>query len=174
MHEASTSRSDQSSAQFCAFVLASRDRLRRALVAHHGPEIGVEALADGYAYAWAHWARVETLANPVGYVFRVADRLGTRRKQRSQREVVLDPDDLSPLPWFDEERHVDIVAVLSALPARQRAAVLLIHGYGWSYQQTATTLDLPITTVTNDATRGLRRLKETAAKTSLSPAKGQS
>jgi DNA-directed RNA polymerase specialized sigma24 family protein len=174
VNEASSRRPDPAAARFCTFVETSRDRLRRALVAHHGPDVGVEALADGYAYAWAHWARVETLDNPVGYVFRVADRFGARRTQRSQREPVFDPDDVSPLPWFDEERHVDVVKILSQLPARQRAAVLLIHGYGWSYQQAATTLDLPITTVTNDATRGLRQLKAHATTTSLFLTKGES
>jgi RNA polymerase sigma factor (sigma-70 family) len=173
MPHASPSRSDAASVSFCRFVETTRESLRRALVAHHGPEIGTEALADGYAYAWAHWARVDGLDNPVGYVFRVADRFGARRAQRSQREPTIDPDDVAPLPWFDEERHIEVVALLARLPARQRAAVLLIHGYGWSYQQTATTLDLPVTTVTNDATRGLRRLKDHVIP-ALSPIAGES
>jgi DNA-directed RNA polymerase specialized sigma24 family protein len=151
------------SRSFSEFVIASRHRLLRAVIAHHGPQIGTEALADAYAYAWQHWDRVRRVQNPTGYVFRAADRIGIQRSRKSWRET---PDGVThgtETGWCDNVAHPEVISVLRVLPVRQRAAVLLVHGYGFSYKEAAETLDIPITTLTNDATRGLARLRMQAA-----------
>jgi DNA-directed RNA polymerase specialized sigma24 family protein len=158
------------SASYARFVVASRETLLRVLVAHHGPDIGAESLADAYAYTWEHWDRVATLENPVGYVFRVGDRVGIRRAMKARRESPArgadDTDDT------DDRRFVNsgddllfgsdlgLRSLLGTLPTRQRAAVLLVHGYGWSYRDAAETMDIPLTTLTNEVTRGLKKLRE--------------
>lgn len=150
---------------FEQFVVGSRDRLLRALAAHHGPEIGAESLADAYAYAWNNWERVRSLANPVGFVFRVGDRAGARRVMRARREPPVDTSVVGSAAsgtvsvWFDDAVDVDLIHSLRHLPPRQRAAVLLVHGYGWSYKEAASTMDVPISTLTNDLHRGLAALR---------------
>jgi DNA-directed RNA polymerase specialized sigma24 family protein len=156
---AETVEPDRASASFAEFVESSRDRLLRALAAHHGPEVGRDALADAYSHAWSNWPRVSAMGNPVGFVFRVADRMGARRASRARREQPSDVVVLAP-EWFDTERDVDTIAALRALPPRQRAAVLMVHGWGWSYKHTAETLDVPVSTITNDVHRGVARLRE--------------
>lgn len=143
---------------FEAFVVGSRDRLARALVAHHGREIAQDALADAYAYAWANWERVRGLGNPVGYLFRMADRIGTRRAMAAGREFAT--DHLDQVLSIDDTSEPAIVALLSTLTPRQRGAVLLTHGYGWTFREAAEVLDVPLTTLTNDVNRGLKKLRE--------------
>jgi DNA-directed RNA polymerase specialized sigma24 family protein len=161
-----TSKGDDGSATYSAFVISSRTALLRALVAHHGPEVAVEALSDAYVYAWQHWARISIMDNPTGYVFRVADRMGIRANQRLRSTPTETRDfdgTLADSHWLDSDNPLDqalVVATLRTLPTRQRAAVLLVHGYGWSYKETANTLDVPVTTITNDVNRALLKLRQ--------------
>jgi DNA-directed RNA polymerase specialized sigma24 family protein len=152
--------------RFAEFVTRSRDQLLRALRATLLPEFAVEALADAYAYAWTHWDHVSTLTNPVGYVYRVAERSGTRAEMRDRKHTIDSTaltNSTAPTEWFDAYQSDDqTIELLRALPQRQRACVLLIHAYGWSYKETADMLSLPLTTVTNEATRGLQRLRTAA------------
>jgi RNA polymerase sigma factor (sigma-70 family) len=153
---------------YADFVVASRERLLRALVAHHGPDVGAESLADAFAYAWEHWSKVSTCRNPIGYVFRVGDRIGVRRSMRARRECVVDSEfdrvgssATNREEWGDiSEGNLGLKSVLERLPPRQRAAVLLVHGYGWSYRDAAETLDIPTTTLTNEVARGTQKLRE--------------
>jgi DNA-directed RNA polymerase specialized sigma24 family protein len=150
---------DAESAQsFAAFVRDSEVKLLKALVAHHGPDIGRDALADAYVYAWKNWARIRVADNLVGYVFRAADRIGANRTMKANREQ---PHVAATLdaPWLDHDPHPEVAVALRQLPARQRGAVLLVHGYGYSYKEAAEILDLPLSTLTNDATRGLQQLR---------------
>ncbi len=162
-----TDRTSDASRSFAEFVTASRHRLLRAVIAHHGPQIGTDALADAYAYAWQHWDRVRAVQNPTGYVFRAADRIGIQRSRKSWRET---PDGVlheSEAVWCDNDAYPQVIEALQLLPTRQRAAVLLVHGYGFSYKDAADTLDIPVTTLTNDATRGLAKLRANATTETL-------
>lgn len=154
---------DELFAAFEAFVYASRERLFRAFAAHHGRAAAEDVLADTYAYAWANWARVHQLDNPVGYLFRVGDRAATKSSIRSARETAL-TEGGSQVPWHDDTSSPELLATLSALPPKQRAAVLLIHGYGWTYREAAEVLGVAVTTVTNDLHRGMEKLREVHAR----------
>jgi DNA-directed RNA polymerase specialized sigma24 family protein len=158
---------DERSASYARFVVASRERLLRVLVAHHGPDIGAESLADAYAYAWEHWDRVAKSTNTVGYVFRVGDRVGIRRAVKARREspsnAGVGTHDKRSASGVDDSAFgadLGLQSLLQPLSTRQRAAVLLVHGYGWSYRDAAETMDLPLTTLTNEVTRGLQKLRE--------------
>jgi DNA-directed RNA polymerase specialized sigma24 family protein len=144
---------------FAPFVASAHDRVLRALVAHHGVDGGSEATADAFAYAWANWDRVSATRNPIGYVFRVGDRLATRRSIKARREPATDPHHFPVGAWLDGDPDTELAELLGGLPPRQRAAVLLVHGFGWSYRMAAETLDLPLTSVTNDVIRGTRALR---------------
>jgi RNA polymerase sigma factor (sigma-70 family) len=154
--EAVTAGADE---RFAAFVTDTRTGLTRALTAYHGPQRASDLVAEAFAYAWTNWERIEPMRNPGGYLFRLADRLGQRQSISANREPVTDPDQFVSNPWFDSEHHHELVSLLSGLPPRQRAAVLLIHAYGYTYRETAALLDLPVTTITNDAIRGVKALR---------------
>lgn len=126
--------------------------LRRALLARWGAELGADLHAEVMAKAFVDWARVGAMANPTGYLYVVA-RSERRRYLRWQRpprfRAPVDPPPSDP----------DLFLSLGALTDEQRVAVLLVHGYGATYQEVADVLGIPVTGVTNHLTRGLARLR---------------
>ncbi len=145
---------------FEAFVIETRVGLTRAISAHHHPQLAGDLVAEAYAWAWENWDRVEAMSNPGGYLFRLADRLGQRRTAKSNREPSTDPSVMTGAPWFDSTVNPDIAKLLGGLPPRQRAAVLLVHAYDYSYREAAAILDVPVTTITNDVIRGVKALRK--------------
>ena len=65
-------RREQTSADvFTEFARRLEPDLRRALTAGFGSGVGREAAAEALTHAWEHWDRVQGMANPSGYLFRV-------------------------------------------------------------------------------------------------------
>ena len=56
---------------FTEFVREREPRLKVALCAAYGEDLGMEATAEALAFAWEHWERVSGKANPAGYIFGV-------------------------------------------------------------------------------------------------------
>ncbi len=126
-------------------------RLRRALVAAYGPELGREATAEALAFAWEARDRLEGIANVAGYLFRV----GQSRTRRHRVQLV--PFETQSHP----EHHYEprLMHALAKLSERQRIAVVLVHGLGWTASEVATLTGIKRNTVNNHLERGLRRLR---------------
>src|SRR5436190_20051730 len=88
---------DAAASAFERFVAITGNRLRVALVARYGVDVGVEACADALAYAWEHWHRVNAMDNAAGYLFRVGQ-TSARRQGRWQTSRT-----------FPEESRTDVV-----------------------------------------------------------------
>jgi DNA-directed RNA polymerase specialized sigma24 family protein len=67
---------------FTDFVVDVEPRLRRALVAGYGVDRGREASVDALVDAWRKWDRVQGLANPAGYLYRVGERIAKKPTKR--------------------------------------------------------------------------------------------
>jgi RNA polymerase sigma factor (sigma-70 family) len=141
---------------FEQFTDTARPNLQRALVARYGVQIGVEATADAMAYAWEHWAKVRTMENAIGYLWRVAQ-TSVRRQHRWNSRLTY-PDERRIAADGDVDR-VELPAVLWTMRADVRVALLLVHGYGWTYDEVAALLDVPVSTVRNHVHRGLKKLR---------------
>ena len=135
---------------FSAFFALAEPRLRRAFVSAYGGERGREATAEALAWAWEHWSEVEAMDNPMGYLYRVGR---SRTRGRRYRVVFARADGGDQ--WF-EPRLGD---ALAALTERQRVAVGLVHGYGWTLREVADVCGLRVTTVQNHLERGTARLR---------------
>ena len=59
-------------------------------------------------------------------------------------------------PWIEP----NLAGALGALTERQRVAVSLVHGYGWTLREVADLCGLQITSVQNHLERGLARLRD--------------
>ena len=57
-------RDETAAGQFTDFMREVEPRLRRALTAGSGSDLGVEATAEALAYGWQHWERVKEMGNP--------------------------------------------------------------------------------------------------------------
>lgn len=132
-------------------------RVRRALVATYGLDIGTEAAADAMALAWERWSSIEAMDNPAGYLYRVGQTKARPHLRWRHRGGVF------ALPAADAAIAEDVLDAFDALrnlkPA-ERAAVLLTKSYGFSYREVAELLGVSVDAVTNHVHRGLRRLRE--------------
>lgn len=135
---------------FCDFVRSTEPRLHRALVAQLGWDRGREATSEALAYAWERWDRISTMANPAGYLFRV----GKSRVRRPKSRALFVREE-HEAPWFEPA----LGRYLAELPERQRVAVVLVHGYGWSSREVAEVTGIKATTVQTHLERGLARLR---------------
>jgi RNA polymerase sigma-70 factor (ECF subfamily) len=147
--------------EFGEFVAAVEPRLRRALVAAYGADLGRDATADALAWAWQHWDRVQTMSNPAGYLWRVGQTAVRRSARRQGREVA--DGRVFELELIDDrraERNVEpgLAGALDGLSPQQRAAVVLVHGHGYSLSEAGEVLGCSISTVRNHVARALRRL----------------
>ena len=67
---------------FTAFFERSEPKLRNALVAAYGLEVGTEAASDALAHGWEHWERVRVMDNPAGYLYRGGQSKSRRVRRR--------------------------------------------------------------------------------------------
>lgn len=150
-------RGGESPAQQVDRVVGPVERqVRRALVARYGVDVGVETAADAVAWAWEHLDELDAMKNPAGYLFRVGQTAARRMRRLSRRELVFPTEpahnDLVPL-------DADLFDALRKVSANQRVALVLVHGYGFSYSEAAEVLDTSVAAVTNHIHRGLRRVR---------------
>ena len=127
-------------------------RLRQALVAAYGMEIGIECCADAVAWAWEHRARLEGMANPAGYLYRVGQSSARSYRRRSG---------FLPQPEPGRIPHIEpgLARALESLSEPQRVAVVAVHSFGWSQQEVADLLGVSHSTVRTHLARGLNKLR---------------
>ena len=137
---------------FEQFARNEGPRVRAALVASFGAQVGADAAADALAYAWEHWTRVETMDNRVGYLYRVGQNAARRMVKQQRMYPAPEPHEL---PRFDP----GLLPALAALSETQRVAVVLVHGYGWPIVEVAELLDVTHSTVRTHLSRALAHLQ---------------
>ncbi|MEK7424679.1 MAG: RNA polymerase sigma factor [Actinomycetota bacterium] len=129
--------------------------VRRALVARYGVEAGGEAAGDAVAWGWEHGDVLCEMANPGGYLYRV----GQTAARRGRRRVVRSAFPVEPV-WQDApDLSGDVFDALFRLRPDQRVAVLLVHGYQFSYRDTAAVMGVSEDSVRNHVHRGMRKLR---------------
>jgi DNA-directed RNA polymerase specialized sigma24 family protein len=136
---------------FTVFVKETEPRLRHALVAVFGQERGREATAEALAYAFENWDRVEGMENPAGYLYRVG-----RSRAHPNR---LWPRFLPVPASHTSNVEPGLPDALRGLSEKQRVAVVMVHAYGWSREETASLMGLSVSTVDTHLQRGLSKLR---------------
>ena len=143
---------------FTDFAREAQQRLNVALTAAYGPETGHEATAEALAYGWRHWDRIRPMSNPYGYLYRVGQskarrfRIWSRPKLCPALTVTYASN---PEPWIEP----GLPAALGKLSRRQRTAVVLVHGFGWTQAEAADLLGVSRTTIARHLDRGLAALR---------------
>lgn len=141
---------DTANDEFRHFVERTEPSLRRAFVAAYGSDRGREATAEALAYAWEHWDRLREEANVAGYLYRVGQ---SRTRPRKQRTLFARSNESGH--WYEP----DLIPALGTLSESQRAAVVLVHGFGWTMQEVAELTGVKVTSVQNHLDRGLKKLR---------------
>ena len=138
---------------FVDFVAAHQGRLRQALAASCGDDVGRDATAEALEYGWVHWDRIRTMDNPVGYLYKVGRGKGRRILRR--KPPVFEPVDPVRLPEVEPK----LPEALEKLSERQRTVVILVHCEGWSQGEAAELLGLSRSAVRNHLERGMSSLR---------------
>jgi RNA polymerase sigma factor (sigma-70 family) len=139
---------------FTDFAKCALVKIRAGLIAAFGPELGSDAAAQAMAYGWEHWDRVQEMENPSGYLYRVGRSYAVRTLQRRRRQKAPAASHHES-PWVEPR----LEEVLRRLPERQRVAVSLIHGYGFSLQDVADLWGVGRSTVQAHVDRAMTQLR---------------
>lgn len=149
------------SASFTSFLEHAGAALRQALISAYGPDVGAEVTAEALAYAWEHWERVVGMRNPAGYLYRVGQSRARRGIFRRPPRYEM-PSSRRDLPWFEP----GLTAAIAGLSEKQRAAVVLVHGYGWTVTEVAELWGVTFSTVSAHIERGMEKLRKRLGVTS--------
>lgn len=148
-------------AAFVAFVHGSQPRLRRVAYLmcgdwHRAEDVVQTALIKLYR----QWSRVDRDSDPWSYARRAVVNAAIDELRRPWRRESA-TDVLPETPVADALQLDDVVlAVLSALPAKQRAVVVLRYIEDLEVDTVADLLGMPTNTVKSHAARGLAALRE--------------
>lgn len=138
---------------FTEFMREAEPRIRRALTAAFGSEVGREATAEAVSYGWQNWDRVGVMENPAGYLFRVGQRKARRMRQRREPvdQMSSGPED----PWIEP----GLAPAMKRLSERQRTVVSLLHAFDWTMSEVAEFLGLSKASVQTYEARAMKKLK---------------
>ncbi|MGY6501421.1 MAG: RNA polymerase sigma factor [Acidimicrobiales bacterium] len=143
--------------EFDQFVGSVEPRLRSALVAAYGSDLGRTATLDALTWAWRNWDRARSLESPVGYLFRVGQSAARRSMSRARWTAPVVEEGSSSEPWFEPR----LLPALRRLPRQQRVAVVLCHAMQWTHAEVAELLGVSTSTVQTHVERGVAALRRT-------------
>jgi len=149
--------------EFPAFFEAEHLRLGRAIYLLTGdPAEAEELVQEALARAYERWDRVGSMAEPAGYVYRIAANLYLKRLRRRRllhplsgevRETEADPSEQAG-------RRIDLLAAMATLPVEQRAALVLVEYLGYDAEAAGRILGVKAVSVRVRIHRARTRLRE--------------
>jgi len=154
--------------EFVAFFAATWPRLFRTTYAVAGDrELTEDALQTAFAQAWSQWSRVSAAEDRVAYVRRMAVNaaLARHRRPASRRETTVSAVPETPTPADDRLGRDATWQAVRALPARQRAVVVLRYYEDLSEREIAQVLGCRPGTVKSQASAALATLRTTLGET---------
>jgi RNA polymerase sigma-70 factor (ECF subfamily) len=107
-----------------------------------------ELMQDAFLKVWERWEQVGAMEDPIGYLYRTAMNLFRKRYRRAvlaiRRSMGLAP---SRDDFADADDRETVRQVLSTLPPRQRAALVLTELLGFSPDDAGRALGVQASTV---------------------------
>jgi RNA polymerase sigma factor (sigma-70 family) len=150
-----------SAREFEDFYLSHRILLFRALVVvTRDVHAAKEVAQDAFVRIWERWDRVRRMEDPTGYLYRTALNgwfQVHRRAVRAARRMTSPARTVDPLGVV-EDRDV-LARRLLELPARQRAALVLMEYLGFDSAEAGLTLGIRPGTVRRLASKGRATLR---------------
>jgi RNA polymerase sigma factor (sigma-70 family) len=120
-----------------------------------------DLMQEAFLKLWERWDRIDRIADPRAYLFRVALNGSQRRMRtalRAGRRLV--PVASSHDPFDEVNLREDVRRMLLRLSPRQRAALALLDLYGYGSQEAARIMGIRPSTVRALATQGRAVLRQ--------------
>ncbi len=144
-----------------------RPRLHRYCSRMTGSVIdGEDVVQEALLRAYVAFSKTEPLANPEGWLFRIAHNAALDFLRRRMRQLAAqsdeDPDTIAILldPVRDRFAAAACLSAFMRLPAAQRSSVILKDVLGYSIEEISEITDLTIPAVKSALQRGRMRLRE--------------
>lgn len=162
---------DEAAAQrdFEAFVREHWATLMSIAVAVSGSRTEAEDLVQtALTAAYARWRRIRP-AQAVGYLRRsiLNAHVSRWRRHRGRELSVAQPPEPSAVDHATVDQRLTLLALLRALPSRQRAVLVLRYLCDLPDDEIASTLEISAGTVRSQAARGLATLRRASETTSI-------
>jgi RNA polymerase sigma factor (sigma-70 family) len=121
-----------------------------------------DLMQDAFLKLWERWDRLDRVADPKAYLFRVALN-GSRMRARAARRAARRLAGLAPSfdPFDEVNVREDVRQMLLALSPRQRAALVLLDMYGYGSEEAGRIMGIRPSTVRALATQGRAVLRTT-------------
>ena len=151
-----------SAAAFGRLVQMHQQALRAFLRRLCGHAADADDLAqESFVFAWEHIGRFDPARAFRPWLFGIAWRKAQTAGRSAVRAARRDGEwasEETPAEGIGAEDRLALEAALAELAPDQRAAVTLCLGEGWTHEEAARTLDLPLGTVKSHVARGRDRL----------------
>jgi RNA polymerase sigma-70 factor (ECF subfamily) len=142
------------------FEAEARTLFRRLCAVTGNSAEAEEIMQDAFLALWERWDPVSTMQDPIGYLYRTAMNVFRKRTRRAslslRRALSRAPE---PVAFAEIDEQQDVVAALSGLTPRQRAALVLTDVMGYSSEEAGRALGVTAGTVRGLASRGRENLR---------------
>nr|WP_042195429.1 SigE family RNA polymerase sigma factor [Kibdelosporangium sp. MJ126-NF4]CEL22003.1 putative RNA polymerase ECF-subfamily sigma factor [Kibdelosporangium sp. MJ126-NF4]CTQ92783.1 putative RNA polymerase ECF-subfamily sigma factor [Kibdelosporangium sp. MJ126-NF4] len=149
---------------FEEFVSARLDGLLRyAMALSCDPHLAQDVVQEALLRAQVRWARIGSLDHPLAYVKKmVTNEYLSWRRRKARRDVAMTQMEIvsetaDPIARYD--LRDEMLARITRLPRKQRAAVVLRYYDGCSDQEIADILGCGVTTVRSHISRAISTLR---------------
>ena len=113
--------------------------LRGVLIARFGVDVGRDVHGEVSEYAWMNRDRLVAMQNPAGYLYRVGQ--SRARRYRRWRRVANLPADVAETQSEDTSDG-RLAKALATMNRDERTVAVVVHSYGYSYEQAADLLGI--------------------------------
>ena len=149
-------------AEYCEYVAARLSSLRRlAVVLCDDPQRADDLLQAALTKLYVHWGRARAADHPDAYARTVLvhEFIHERRSPWVKRVSLVSRINDAPAPMVDHDVALDLRAAVAALPARQRATLVLRFYCDLNVDQCAAALGCSPGTVKSQTARALATVR---------------
>jgi len=130
-----------------------------------GPKIAEDLLQDTFVQAVAHVDRLDGVASPKAWLFKVAKNMAINHLRKKRNPVELAWDSLAQSPSQEDGRLEPMRRAIQKLSPDHRETVLLRWYDELSYEEIAQVLQIPLGTVRSRLHHSLQKLRQQVGRT---------
>ncbi|WP_162888057.1 RNA polymerase sigma factor [Sphingomonas mesophila] len=137
-----------------ALLVEKHERPLRAFLERLAGADGDDLAQQAFLKAWRSAGQYDGRARFSTWLTRIAWRCRLDQLRRRQ------PEPVEPPVAVDHHRPLEVADLLARLGERERAALILCEGHGWTHGEAATLLAIPLGTLKSTIARAKRQCRQ--------------